>query len=249
MTTRMARAMVFLGLATVAPLSPAAAQTSTRELHTYYSGDASLPELASDYLRSHPGEAFQIASFTPAGRDPFQMFFGFGTVSRSRAGVCRYMASQVFAHRMDGGAVTWDNKPEDPKERVEPPSPMAAVATMCPPQSDETYAVLDDGITDAEFIAIVNFWNGIAKSQQKFDEVTGLLPLIISNRAADRFNTFRTAVFRPGGPPPQLRAVFNGGVDAYDLAFALSSADSPNFFVSISKNANGFQVVNFQTQY
>jgi hypothetical protein len=33
---------------------------------------------------------------------------------------------------------------------------------------------LDDGITDAEFIAVVNFWNSIAKSQAKFDEVTGL---------------------------------------------------------------------------
>jgi hypothetical protein len=60
---------------------------------------------------------------------------------------------------------------------------------------------------------------------------------------------FRTAVFRQGAPPVQLRAVFNGGVDAYDLAFALSGADAPNFFVSISKNVSGFQVVNFQTQY
>jgi len=229
--------------------SPAAAQTSTRELHTYYSGDASAPELASDYLKSHPGEAFQIASFSQTGREPLQMFFAFGTVSRSRAGVCHFTASQVFPHRMDGGAIAWDSKPEDPKERVEPPSPMAAVAAMCPVQSDEKYTVLDDGMSDAEFIGIVNFWNGIAKSQEKFDEVAGLLPLIISNRAAERFNTFRTAVFQQGSAPVQLRAVFRGGVDAYDLAFALPTADSPNFFLSISKNVNGFQVVNFQTQY
>jgi hypothetical protein len=249
MTTRIERALLLLAFAAAAAAPPATAQTNTRELHTYHSGDASLPELASDYLRSHPGEALQIASFTQTGREPFQMFFAFGTASRSRAGVCHYTATQLFPHRVDGGTVTWDNKPEDPNEHVEPPSPMAAVAAMCPPQSDETYAVLDDGITDAEFIAVVNFWNTIAKSQDRFDEVTGLLPLIISNRAAERFDMFRTAVFRQGAPPVQLRAVFNGGVDAYDLAFALSGADAPNFFVSISKNVSGFQVVNFQTQY
>jgi hypothetical protein len=248
MTIRLKRVMLLLAFATAAAVSPAAAQTATRELHTYYGGDASAPELASDYLRSHPGEAFQIASFSQTGREPLQMFFAFGKASRSRAGVCRYTASQVFPHRMDGGPVTWDSKPEDPTEHVEPPSPMAAVAAMCPAQSDETYAVLDDGITDAQFIAVVNFWNGIAKSQAKFDEVTGLLPLIISNQAAERFDAFRTAVFKQGTPPVQLRAVFNSGVDAYDLAFALSNADSPNFFLSISKNANGFQVLNFQTQ-
>ena len=246
---RTAERLALCFLFTAAATSPAAAQTSTRELHTYYGGDASAPELASDYLRSHPGEAFQIASFKPAGREAFQMFFAFGAVSRSRAGVCRFMASQVFPHRMDGGAISWDSKPEDPMERVEPPSPMAAVATMCPPQSDEAYTVLDDGITDAEFVAVVNFWNGIAKSEGKFDEVTGLLPLIISNRAADRFNAFRTAVFKQGAAPVQLRAIFRGGVDAYDLAFALSTAEAPNFFLSISKNVNGFQAVNFQTQY
>ena len=249
MATRFARMTLVLALSALGAPAPAAAQTNTRELHTYYSGDASASELAADYLKSHPGEAFQIASFTPTGREPFQMFFAFGTVSRSRAGVCRFMQSQVFAHRAEGGAITWDNKPDDPKERVEPPQPMAAFAANCPPQSDEAYTVLDDGITDAEFIGVVNFWNSLAKSQAKFDEVTGLLPLIISNRAAQRFNTFRTAVFKQGGPPVQLRALFAGGVDAYDLAFALSSADSPNFFLSISKNVAGFQVVNFQTQY
>ena len=249
MLTRIARVTLALALSALGAPAPAAAQANTRELHTYYSGDASAPELASDYLRSHPGEAFQIASFKPAGREAFQMFFAFGTVARSRAGVCRFMASQVFAHRAEGGAITWDSKPDDPMERVEPPSPMAAVATNCPPQSDEAYTVLDDGITDAEFIAVVNFWNSLAKSQAKFDEVTGLLPLIISDRAVQRFNTFRTAVFKEGGAPVQLRALFAGGVDAYDLAFALSAADSPNFFLSISKNVSGFQVVNFQTQY
>ena len=82
-----------------------------------------MPEALSedsiaDYLKSHPGEAFQIASFKPAGREAFQMFFAFGTVARSRAGVCRFMATQVFAHRAEGGAITWDSKPDDPKERV-----------------------------------------------------------------------------------------------------------------------------------
>jgi len=248
MTKSIARIILLTALAMAASLAPATAQTNTRELHTYYHGDASAPELASDYLQSHPGEAIQILSINQTGREPLQMLFAFGVVARSRAGVCRYTASQIFPHRAEGGAVSWDNKPEDPKERVEPPSAMAAVATMCPPQSDETYAVLDDGITDAEFIAVVNFWNGIAKSQDKFDEVAGLLPLIISNRAADRFNTFRTAIFRQGAPPVQLRAVFNSGVDAYDLAFALAPTDSPSYFLSISKNVNGFQVVNFQTQ-
>lgn len=248
MTSRIARAMLFLSVAAAALYSPAAAQTATREIHTYHNGDASAPELASDYLHSHPSEAFQIASFSQTGREPLQMFFAFGTVSRSRAGVCRYTASQVFPHRAEGGAISWDSKPEDPKDRVEPPSQMAAAAAMCPPQSDETYTVLDDGITDAEFVAVLNFWNGIAKSQAKFDEVTGLLPLIISDRAAARFNIFRTAVFKQGAAPVQLRAVFRAGVDAFDLAFALPTADSPDFFLSISKNESGFQAVNFQTQ-
>ena len=248
MTSRIARAMLFLSAAAATAPCAASAQTATRELHTYHSGDASVPELASDYLHSHPGEAFQIASFSQTGREPLQMFFAFGTPSRSRTGVCRYTASQVFPHRAEGGATSWDSKPEDPKERVEPPSPMAAVAAMCPPQSDEAYTVLDDGITDAEFIAVVNFWNGIVKSQAKFDEVTGLLPLIISDRAANRFNIFRAAIFKQGGAPVQLRAVFRAGVDAYDLAFALPAADSPDFFLSISKNVSGFQAVNFQTQ-
>lgn len=242
-------AMLLVALATVAVLSPATAQNSSRERHIYYSGDASAPEPAGDYLRTHPGEAIEVASITQAGREPIQMFYAFGAVARSRAGVCRFTARQVFAHRGDGGAIAWDSTPDDPNERVEPATPMALVAPMCPPQSEEAYAAMDDGITDPELIAVTTFWNGIATSQAKFDEVTGLLPLIISNRAAQRFNTFRTAVFKPGGPPVQLRAVFRGGLDAYDLAFALSATDSPNFFVSISKTVSGFQVVNFQTQY
>jgi hypothetical protein len=249
MTIHIARMTLLLALAMAGALSPAAAQNVTRERHTYYSGDASAPELAQDYLKAHPGEAIEIASINQTGKEPLQMFYAFGTVARSRAGVCRFTASQVFSHRADGGAISWDSKPEDPSDRVEPPSPMAAEAAMCPPQSEEAYAALDDGITDAEFIAVVNFWTGIAKSQDKFDEVAGLLPLIISNRSAERFNAFRTAVFTQGGPPVQLRAVFRGGVDAYDLAFALATADSPNFFLSISRNVTGFQVVNFQTQY
>src|SRR5689334_25217506 len=99
-TARLALCLLIAATAAAAA-SPAAAQTGTRELHTYYSGDASAPELAADYLKSHPGEAFQIASFTPMGREPFQMFFGYGAVTRSRAGVCRFMASQVFAHRCE----------------------------------------------------------------------------------------------------------------------------------------------------
>jgi len=248
MATRIER-VVLLAFGIASALSPATAQTISREEHTYYSGDASAPEPASDYLRTHPGEAIEVASVTQTGHEPLQLFYAFGAVARSRAGVCRFTASQIFPHRADGGVISWDTKPEDPNERVEPPSPMAAIAVMCPPQSDQTYSALDDGITDQEFIAVANFWNGIAKSESKFDEVAGLLPLIISDREAERFNMFRTAVFHQGGPPVQLRAVFRDGVDGYDLAFALATADSPNFFLTVSKNVAGFQVVNFQTQY
>ena len=55
------KCMAVCFLLTVA-MSPATAQTSTRELHTYYSGDASAPELAADYLKSHPGEATSVGA-------------------------------------------------------------------------------------------------------------------------------------------------------------------------------------------
>ena len=45
-----------------------------------------------------------------------------------------------------------------------------------------------------------------------------------------------------------LRAVFRQGPDNYDLAFS-QSADSPNYFLSVSKSATGFQVLNFQSQF
>jgi hypothetical protein len=74
------------------------------------------------------------------------------------------------------------------------------------------------------------------------------LTLIVSPKAAEQFAVFRSALFDSAGPPPQLQAVFRGGLDAYDLAFGMA-ANSSNFFVSISKSATGFEVLNFQTQY
>jgi hypothetical protein len=121
--------------------------------------------------------------------------------------------------------------------------------TPCPRQNEAAYAALEPGINDAEFVAISNFWKETAKSEQKFDDASGLLPLIISTRAARQFDGFRAAVLRPARAPLQLQAVFRAGIDAYDLAFGDSPSASSSFFLSISKSATGYQFVNFQTQY
>jgi hypothetical protein len=46
-----------------------------------------------------------------------------------------------------------------------------------------------------------------------------------------------------------MQAIFRAGVDGYDLAFGDGRAASSNYFLSISKSATGFQVLNFQTQF
>jgi hypothetical protein len=224
------------------------AETSTTQ-QTFFAPGSAVPELANAYLTAHRGDAIEISSFgDPA--NPSQIFHAFGPVARSRAGVCRFTATQIFAHRADDGAISWDNKPSNPRERAEPPYTMAAIAgNPCPPQDQDGYVSLDNGIMDAEVIAISNFWTGIAKSESKFDEASVYLSLIISPRAADAFAAFRSALFHPGGHPPRMQAIFRAGVDAYDLAFGDGRSASSNFFLSISKSGTGFQMLNFQTQY
>ena len=230
--------------------TPVAAQESTRAKETYFATDPSVPELANDYLRMHPGDAIEIVSFNQAGKDPVQNYYAFGPTSRSPQGVCRFTATQIFPHRSDDGKISWDSMPPRPSDRVEPPFTMAILAgNSCPRQSEDVYSALDNGVSDAEFVTISNFWRDISGSQEKFDQASVLLPLIVSPRAAERFSAFRSAVFRPGGEPVQLRAVFRGGVDAYNLAFADSLSEPPNYFLSISKSAAGFTVLNFQTRY
>jgi hypothetical protein len=235
---------------TAAVCTPAAALDATRTRETYFAAGPSAPELANAYLRAHPSDAIEIISFGEPGKEPTQIFHAFGPPSRSRAGVCRFTATQVFPHRSDDRTVAWDSTPPNPREHAEPPYTMAAVAgTSCPRQNEAAYAALEPGINDAEFVAISNFWKATAKSEQKFDDASGLLPLIISSRAAEAFDGFRSAVLQPSGAPLQLQAVFRAGVDSYDLAFGDSPSVSSSFFLSISKSASGFQFVNFQTQF
>ncbi|HXI99710.1 MAG TPA: hypothetical protein VNH44_00720, partial [Micropepsaceae bacterium] len=156
----------------------------------------------------------------------------------------------IFPHRADDGTISWNNTPLNPREHAEPPYIMAAVAGMpCPQQDAAAYAALEMGISDAEFIAVSNFWKDISKSESKFDEASVYLSLIVSQKAGEAFAAFRTALFSPNGQPPQMQAIFRGGLDAYDLAFGDGSANSSDFFLSISKSTTGFQFLNFQTQY
>lgn len=235
-----------MGLGTVT----ARGAEATATVQTFFASDPSIPELANDYLRTHSGDAIEILSFGDPAKDATQIFHAFGPVSRSRAGVCRFTSTQIFPHRSDDGAISWDNKSSNPREHAEPPYPLAAVAgNPCPRQDANGYASLDTGIMDAEFIGVFNFWKDISKSQSKFDEASVYLSLIISQRAADAFAKFRSALFQSGGEPPQLQAVFRGGVDAFDLAFGDGRSNSSNFFLSISKSGSGYQVLNFQTQF
>jgi hypothetical protein len=229
-------------------ITPALAADMAATTQTFFMPDPAQPELANAYLSAHPGDAIEFSSFgDPA--NPVQIFHAFGPVSRSRAGVCRFTATQVFAHRADDGTISWDSKPSNPNEHAEPPYTMAAVAANpCPKQDDESYAALDNGIMDGELIAISNFWKDISRSEAKFDEASVYLSLIVSQKVADSFAAFRSAIFQPGGKPPQMQAIFRAGVDAYDLAFGDGRAAS-NYFLSISKSGTGFQVLNFQTQY
>ena len=225
----------------------AAEPVRTRE--TYFTVDMTAPDLANDYLRNHPGNAIEILSFTAPGRDTTQIFHALGPVARSRAGVCRFTSTQLFAHPADDGTISWNTIPLNVREHAEPPYTMAAVAgNPCPRQNDDSYTALEDGITDAEFITVSNFWKDISKSAEKFDAASVYVSLLISQRAAEQFAAFRSALFDAGGKPPQLQAVFRGGLDAYDLAFGMA-ANSSNYFVSIGKSTKGYEVLNFQTQY
>jgi hypothetical protein len=230
-------------------LTPANAAEATRAKDTFFTGDVAAPELANDYLRNHPGNAIEILTFNETGKDPTEIFHALGPVARSRAGVCRFTATQVFPHRADDGTISWNTIPLNVREHAEPAYTMAAVAgNICPRQNEDGYAALESGITDAEFVAVSNFWKEISKSAEKFDQASVYVSLIVSQRAAEQFAAFRAALFDSGGKPPQLQGVFRGGLDAYDLAFGMAS-NSSNFFVSISKSSAGFEVLNFQTQY
>ena len=234
---------------TVCAITPASPAEATRVKQTFFTADAAAPELANDYLRAHPGDALEILSFSEPGKDPTEIFHALGPVSRSRAGVCRFTATQLFPHHADAGTISWNAMPLNPREHAEPAYTMAAVAgNACPRQNEEAYASLEDGISDPEFLAVSNFWKEVSKSTEKFDQASVYLTLIVSPKAAEQFAVFRSALFDSAGPPPQLQAVFRGGLDAYDLAFGMA-ANSSNFFVSISKSATGFEVLNFQTQY
>jgi hypothetical protein len=238
-----------LAVALATWLLPANGAEPLRTRDVYFTADAAAPERAKDYLDNHPGNAIEILSFSEPGKDATQIFHALGPVARSRAGVCRFTSTQVFPHPTDDGSISWNTIPLNVREHAEPPFTMAAVAAnACPRQNDDGYTALEDGITDAEFIAVSKFWNDISKSAEKFDAASVYVSLIISQRAADQFASFRAALFDPGGKPPQLQAVFRGGLDAYDLAFGMATSSS-NYFVSIGKSTKGYEVLNFQTQY
>ena len=229
--------------------APASAQpTSTKQ--TYFAPEASAPDGVNAYLGAHPGHAMEVIAFMEAGKDVAQIYYDFGPLTRSARGVCQFTAAQMFPHRADDATITWDSTPPSPRDRVEPPFTMALIAgAPCPRQDEDLYVTLDKDISDADFLAISNFWKEISQSQEKFDDVSDLLPLIISSRQAERFAAFRTAVFNSAGAMPMsVRAIFRQGPGNFDLAFS-QTADSPNYFLSISKTATGFQVLNFQSQF
>ena len=221
--------------------------TSTK--HTYFAPETSAPDGVNDYLTAHSGHVMEVIAFMENGKDTAQIYYDFGPISRSARGVCQFTAMQMFPHRGDAGAFAWDSTPPNPRDRVEPPFTMAlSAAAPCPRQNEDLYVTLDKDISDADFLAISNFWKEISQSQTKFDDVSDLLPLIISSRQAERFAAFRSATFAPAGMPMALRAVFRQGPNNYDLAFS-QTADSPDYFLSVSKSATGFQVLNFQSQF
>jgi hypothetical protein len=222
--------------------------TSTKQ--TYFAPEMSAPDSVNAYLTAHAGHAMEVIAFMEAGKDTMQIYYDFGPIRRSARGVCQFTATQMFPHSANGSAVTWDSTPPNPRDRVEPPFTLALIAANpCPRQNEDLYITLDKDISDADFLAISNFWKEISQSQTKFDDVSDLLPLIISPRQAERFAAFRTGVFTPAGAGPMtLRAVFREGPSNYDLAFS-QSVDSPNYFLSISKSATSFQVLNFQSQF
>jgi hypothetical protein len=246
--TRLSSLAASVLLAVLPSIAANAQPTSTKK--TYFAPEMSAPEDVNGYLTAHARHAMEVIAFTENGKDTTKIYYDFGPITRSARGVCQFTAMQVFPHPADNGPIAWDSTPPNPRDRVEPPFTMALIApNPCPPQNEDLYVTLDKDISDADFLAISNFWKEISQSQPKFDDASDLLPLIISPRQAERFAAFRTGVFTPAGAGPMtLRAVFRQGPGNYDLAFS-QSADSPNFFLSISKSATSFQVLNFQSQF
>ena len=147
------------------------------------------------------------------------------------------------------GKVSWDSTPPNPRDYVQPATTMAAAApTPCPKQNDSSYVFVEKVVTDAEFAAAVKFWKDTTASAEKFDDAAVYLSFILSPRVRDRFAAFRAAALQPGGAP-RLAAVFRSGLNDLDLGFSSTAGDSANFFLSVSKSAAGFQMINFQTQY
>jgi hypothetical protein len=242
------RVLTALALATLAS-APSAAQME-RAQQTFFTPDPSAPELANAYLEAHPGNAIEIVTYRQAGKDPADIYYSFGPVSRSRQGVCRFTAAEVFAHRAADGTWSWDSTPPNPADRVEPPTIMAAIAgTPCPRQSLEGYVSLDDGVSDPEFVALSKFLKEIAGSEEKFDSAAAYLPFILAPRVAEKFAAFRSSLLRPAGANAQLRAVLQAGVGGYDLAFADSPSGTPSMFLNVAKSRDGFQMLNFQGQF
>lgn len=237
-------ALALLALSSV----PAAALEATRTRETYFTPDAA-PELAGDYLRTHPGDAIQIVTLNVAGRDPADTYFAFGPVARSAQGVCRFDTKQIFPHKADDGKIAWDSTPPSPRDYVQPPVTMAAIAPApCPRQNDTGYVFLEKGVSDVEFMAAVKFWKDVTVSAEKFDDSADYLSFILSPRLKQRFAAFRTAALSPSGAP-RLAAIFRNGLNDLDLGFSATEGETANFFVSVSKSASGFQMINFQTQY
>ena len=229
--------------------TPADAAEAARTKATFFTADSATPELAKDYLGAHPRMGIEILTFTEPGKDPTEIFHALSAAARTPAGVCRFTSMQIFPHRADDGTISWNTIPLNVREHAEPPYTMAAIAgNSCPAQDDDSYAALEGGITDAQYVTVSKFWKEISASAEKFDAASVYLSLIVSQKAATQFATFRAALFDAGATRPQLQAVFRGGLDAYDLAFGMA-ANSSNYFLSISKSSTGFEFLNFQTQY
>src|SRR5258708_1080753 len=129
-----------------AVVAPALGAENSGTRQTFFPPDPAPPELANAYFTAHPGDPIHISTFGDAA-NPTQFFHAFGPAALSRAGVCRFTSTQVFAHRTDDGAISWDSKPANPREHAEPPYTMATVApNPCPRRDEDVYVSLDNGI-------------------------------------------------------------------------------------------------------
>ena len=213
----------------------------------YFAADDMTPRLVADYLRNHPGEGIRMASLTQQGRDPRQEYFAFGATARSPRGVCRFSVTQMFPHETDS-QITWDRMPANTRDYVQPTYAMGVVAPgMCPRQDDTSYVTLDADITDAELIELVAFWKDVTSTQAKFDAVSDILPLILSNRVGMLFETFRMRIFEQGDRQPQLRAVLRHQGQGYDLGFSDGPGQGTSSFVTVAKSVSGYSMLDFQT--